>query len=245
VTDDDEAALVRGQELPQPPDRVGIEVVGRLVEQEDVRPAEQDARKLDASALPAGERADRLRENALRQAHTGSDRGGLRLHGVAAQCLELCLGAGVPGNQAVTLIGIRRAHPHAGFLHTADDSMQPACRQDPVPGDLVRVAGSGILRQVADRARDVHLAAGRHRLLGHDAREGRLAGAVSTDEADPVASGDPQIGTLEEQRRTGPDLKTGCGNHGCLSLDRPRRLLRHASVSGPGVAHSEAVGVRR
>ena len=68
MADDDEAALVRRQELAQPPHGVGVEVVGGLVEQEDVGPAEQDARELDAPALAAGQGAERLVEDPLHAA---------------------------------------------------------------------------------------------------------------------------------------------------------------------------------
>ena len=48
-----------------------VEVVGRLVEQEDVEPAEQDRRKGSASRFPAGERAQRMLELCF-QAELGS-----------------------------------------------------------------------------------------------------------------------------------------------------------------------------
>jgi hypothetical protein len=58
---------VVGEETPQPGDRVGVEVVGGLVQQQDPaavlpRVAEQDPSQLDAAALTAGEGADGLRQ---------------------------------------------------------------------------------------------------------------------------------------------------------------------------------------
>ena len=57
VGDHHQAALVVAQELAQPADRVGVEVVGRLVEQQRLGPGEQDAGELDPTSLAARERA--------------------------------------------------------------------------------------------------------------------------------------------------------------------------------------------
>ncbi|CAB4880127.1 unannotated protein [freshwater metagenome] len=53
MADDDESALVGGQELAKPANRVGVEVVRRLIEQQDIGPAEQDSGEFDPAALPA------------------------------------------------------------------------------------------------------------------------------------------------------------------------------------------------
>jgi hypothetical protein len=51
---------VGAQELAQPDDRVGVEVVGRLVEEQGRRTGEQDPGQLDPAPLPAGEGAQLL-----------------------------------------------------------------------------------------------------------------------------------------------------------------------------------------
>ena len=59
MADHDQAARVLSQEVPQPGDRVGVEVVGRFVEQQGGRLAgvgEQDAGELDAPPLATGQR---------------------------------------------------------------------------------------------------------------------------------------------------------------------------------------------
>ena len=53
VRDDDQRAFVPDQELAQPVNRVEVEVVGRLVEQQRLRMAEQGLRQQDADLLPA------------------------------------------------------------------------------------------------------------------------------------------------------------------------------------------------
>ena len=58
VGDRDDGAAVLVEEPLQPLDRLGIEVVRRLVEQEQVGVLEQQPRERDAPLLAAGDRAD-------------------------------------------------------------------------------------------------------------------------------------------------------------------------------------------
>ena len=57
VADHHQTAAVRLQEPAQPDDGVGVEVVGRLVEQQRLGAGEQDPGQLDPAALTARERA--------------------------------------------------------------------------------------------------------------------------------------------------------------------------------------------
>ena len=59
VADDDERAAVLGKESEQPVAGVVVEVVRRLVEQEQLAAGEQDASELDAAALAARQDTDR------------------------------------------------------------------------------------------------------------------------------------------------------------------------------------------
>ncbi len=56
--DEDDAALVFAQRVLQPLDGFGVEMVGGLVEQEDVGGVEQELAQRDAAALAARERGD-------------------------------------------------------------------------------------------------------------------------------------------------------------------------------------------
>ncbi len=58
VGDGDDRARVLGEEALQPLDRLGVEVVGRLVEQQQVGVLEQQPAQRHASLLAAGERGD-------------------------------------------------------------------------------------------------------------------------------------------------------------------------------------------
>ena len=74
VADDHEAALVAAQEVAQPPDRVGVEVVRRLVEQQRRRAGEEDAGQLDPAPLAAREGVQRLVEDPVVEAEVGAIR---------------------------------------------------------------------------------------------------------------------------------------------------------------------------
>ncbi|MPM72936.1 hypothetical protein SDC9_119912 [bioreactor metagenome] len=65
VADHHHTAVVGLDEVAQPDDRVGIQVVGRLVEQQRVGGAEQNARQFDAAALTTGQLVQRLAEHPL------------------------------------------------------------------------------------------------------------------------------------------------------------------------------------
>jgi hypothetical protein len=81
---------VAAQEVPQPAHRIGVEVVGRLVEQQRggragaaVGCGEQDARQLDSAALTTGQGAQLLGEYAVGQSEARADAACLALGTVA------------------------------------------------------------------------------------------------------------------------------------------------------------------
>lgn len=152
VGDHDEAAAVGLQVVPQPDDRVGVEVVRRLVEQQGVRVGEQDPGQLDTAALTAGERVQGLAEHAVGQIERGGDGGGLGLGGVPALGEELGLLALVLPEGL--LPGGALAVGDALFVvaHLLDQYVETARGEDAVAGEDVEVAGAGVLREVADLA---------------------------------------------------------------------------------------------
>ena len=154
MADHDQAALVRAQEVAQPHDRVGVEVVRRLVEQQRLRVAEQDPGQLDPPALAAGQRAERLGEDALGQPQARADLGRLGLGRVAAGARRTApAGAAyrriarsaVSGSALAIWPSVSRS-PRTHLVQTAGG-------QDAVAGQLLEVAGARVLRQVADAAR--------------------------------------------------------------------------------------------
>ncbi len=191
VADHDEAALVRREVAAQPGDRVGVEVVGRLVEQQDAAAvlagvAEQDPGQLDAAALAAGQGADGLAEDPVGQARGWRRSGPPRPRRRTRRARRTGPPARRTGGPAARRRGRRRAAPRATVI-SAMQRVQAARGQHPVAGGDVEVAGARVLRQVADGAGPVDLAGVRLALAGEDLQRGGLAGAVAADQADPVA----------------------------------------------------------
>ena len=186
VRDDHEPALVVAQELAQPTDRVGIEVVGGLVEQQCLGPAEQDARQLDASSLTTRQGPEGLLEDTFREADTCRDGRRLRLGGVAAPCSELLLQLGVPAHRLITGVVVGAGHPALGLPDEPDDLVETPGTKDPVPCQHAKIAGTWVLRQVAHVAGPGHAAGRGECLAGENPHERGLAGAVTTYEPDAV-----------------------------------------------------------
>jgi hypothetical protein len=110
VADDQQGTAVAPEELQHPLLGVGVEVVGRLVEQEDVAAGEQDAHQLDPAPLAAGQRAERQVEAVVGQADAGGEAADLALGRVAAVEAELLLRLAVAGDVAVGRVGVH-GHP--------------------------------------------------------------------------------------------------------------------------------------
>ena len=69
MRNDQHRVAVGGEKAFQPDDRLGVEVVGRLVEHQDVRLGREQARKRQPRALTAAELGDGKRHHTLVKAH--------------------------------------------------------------------------------------------------------------------------------------------------------------------------------
>ena len=115
VADDHQAALVVREEVAEPDDRVGVEVVGRLVEQQRLGAAEQDPGQLDAAALTAREGAERLVEDPFRAARRSRRWPPPRTRRRTRPRRELLLQAGVAAHRLVARLGVGAGHPALGL----------------------------------------------------------------------------------------------------------------------------------
>jgi hypothetical protein len=134
VADDDEPALVVLQELAQPHDAVGVEVVGRLVEDHRLRIGEEDPRELDAATLAAGQRLQRLVEMRSGREVVGD---GCRLDSaVAAERLEALHEVAVAAHRlrGHLLVGI--PHLHRRVLHLQGQGAESARIEDAVRASI-------------------------------------------------------------------------------------------------------------
>src|SRR3546814_6609333 len=88
VADDDKLARIASQEAFQPHRRLQVEVVGRLVEQQQVGVREEQRRKRDAHLPPAREAVERLCLHRLVEAEADQDARGARRCGVGVDRSE-------------------------------------------------------------------------------------------------------------------------------------------------------------
>jgi hypothetical protein len=221
VADDDEPAGIGAQVVAQPADGIGVEVVGRLVEQQRLRVGEQDPGELHAPPLPAGQRAQRLVEHPRRQAEVGADALRVRLRAVATEGGELLFEPAVAAEERSVLRPLTQLD--LCFLHRVQQLVDATRGQHPIPGDRVEVTGARVLRQVPDGRGALDRAGGRDALAGQDLAQCGLTGPVTPDEADPVTRGDPERDGLEQQPRAGAQLQTGDGQHDEKRLPGCRR----------------------
>jgi hypothetical protein len=213
VRDDDEPTLVTLEVVAQPSDRVGVEVVGGLVEKQRLGSREQDPGQLDAAPLTAGEGSQRLPEDALVEAEGAGDGCRFGLGCVASGGHELAFEAAVPSHGLVLLLAGGGGHREFGLAQLAHDLVEASRRQDAVAGGDREVDSPGVLGQVA------------HLTTGRDASRGRLclprqrlgqrglAGTVAAHEPDPVSRRHAEGRVVEQQARAGAQLDGGSGDH--------------------------------
>ena len=184
---------------------LGVEVVGGLVEHEQVAARQQDPGQLQPSALAAGERADLPEQGLLVEAEPGCDPLRRRLQLVAAaqpepllQVAEVADGVHVGGVHLVVQAG-----------HVVPDSGQVAGRQQVVVGQQVGdvVARRRLLRQPGELFGQPHHARGGAELTGQRAQQGRLAGPVGTDQRHLLARRDLERGVVEQDAGARDDPK--------------------------------------
>ena len=214
VGDHHDAALEADQQLLEPGDRVEVEVVGRLVEEQHVGHGDERARQRDALLGPARELGDRSRavEVEMRQRRLdpllpvpGIERLDPRLQGVEV------------GAFGMRLVGI------------ADDARFGDALADGVE-DRAGVVELGLLRHVADAQALGLLQQAVVELLepGDHLQQRRLAGAVAADQADPLARLERQRGAVEQGDVAVGEVRVGEGEdgHGIAEASRRRSRLR-------------------
>ena len=146
MADHDQPALVVAQELAQPDDRVGVEVVGGLVEQQRLGAGEQDPGQLDAAALATGQRLAAAGRGSGPRCRGCGRSGRLGLGGVPTAGVQLGVGPLVAAHRPVRAPPGRRCPSRARPPQPAYDVVEAARGQDPVAGEHLGVAGARVLR---------------------------------------------------------------------------------------------------
>ena len=152
MADHHQAAAVALEVIAQPGHRVGVQVVGGLVEQHGLGAGEQDPGQLDPAPLTTGQGVQRLVQHPVGQAEAGGDRGRLRLGRVPAEHREPFFQAGVGADGVGRRGGVRSGHRRLGRPELGAQLVEPARGQHAVDGQHVQVPGTRVLRQVPDSA---------------------------------------------------------------------------------------------
>ena len=175
--DDEDRARIGAQMALQPVDRLGVEMVGRLVEQQEVGLLEQEAAERDAAALAAGELGHiGIVRRAAERVHRLLD---LALEIPQALGLDLVLKA---RHFVRGLVGI----VHGELVVAVEDRLLLFHAEHGVALHVEGGVEVGLLRKVADlRALGDEAFTGEFGVQpSHDAHERRLARAVDAEHAD-------------------------------------------------------------
>ena len=183
VGDRDDRAAVLVEEALEPLDRLGVEVVGRLVEQEQVGVLEQEPRERDASLLAAGDRGDvRIVGRAAERLHGDVD---VALDVPRVGRVDPVLERGLFGTDRLVVgVGVRPFGHHGVVLVEQRLDLGDAVHH--VALDVLRWVELRLLAQVADgeTRRQPCLADEPVIQPGHDAQQARLPCPVRPDDAD-------------------------------------------------------------
>ena len=203
VGDDHDAAGEGLDPVAQPHDRVVVEVVGRLVEEEHIRVGEEHAGEFDAAALTARERIEPLVEDAVLKAEGVRDLRSLGVGGPSTGVGELLVELDVAFHGPLLASALGRGHLVLGLANARDDRVDAAHGDDAVASLHLRVTNVGVLREVADGAVGADGAGvlGRSPAVGFSGEETHrrgLAGTVASDEADAHAFVDPEGYMVDE-----------------------------------------------
>ena len=190
VGDGDDRALVLGEVALEPVDGLGVEMVRRLVEQQQVGGAQQQPAERDAAALAAGERRHvGVGGRQAQRVHRVLDR---RVEVPSVGGVDLVLQAGELVGGLVGVVGGELVEALEQRLRLGDGLLDVAL-------DVLGLVELRLLLEQADRrvGREHRVAAEVGLDAGHDLQDRRLAGAVVAEDADLRARQEGERDVLE------------------------------------------------
>ena len=197
--DDEDRARIGAQMAFEPVDGFRVEMVGRLVEQQQVGLLKQQAAERDPAALAAGERGHvRIVRRAAERVHRLLD---LAVEIPQALGLDFVL---QPGHLVGGVVGI----VHRQFVVAVEDRLLVLDPEHRVAADVERRIELRLLRQIADLGAlgDEALADELGVEAGHDAQKRRFARAVDAENADLGVGVERQVDVLEHLLAARPGL---------------------------------------
>ena len=221
--DDDRVREVR-EEVLEPVDRGNVEVVCRLVEQEDVGRAEECLCEQDAHLFRWGEFVHLEMMLVVRDAETVQQLCRLRLCVPAVELGELCLE--LRGAHPVLVGEIGLLVKRILFVH---DLHETCVSHDDRTQYLDLIVGIVILLQDGETlpGRDLHDAARRLDVAREQLEEGRFPRAVRADDAVAIPGSKLQIDVLVEDTLAELQAEIVDGNHLSVLLFYLRRMARN------------------
>jgi len=184
VGDRHDRSLVLVQKPLEPGHRLGVEVVGGLVQQEEIGPAEQQAAEGDPAPLAARERVHAGIAGREPEGVHGDLEGAVQLPG--SDGLDAVLDLALLGQEAVHLVGARRSQLFADLVEAPEQRRGLAHTLGHVSEDVAGRIEGRFLGEMTDREAggEPGLPGVPIVLAGHDPQQGGLAGAVGADDAD-------------------------------------------------------------
>ncbi len=204
VRNDQQRARVAAQPLFQPQHGIEVEMVGGLVEQQQLGRAHQGARQVQPSTPAAGEFLHRALVGFRRKAQPVHQPAGPGAGVIAMQLLDAVMGAR-HRLDVTALPGIRLVAQRAGqFLVAAHHIVDGRVRQR---GGFLRHRGQ------AQPAGHVQLAGIAFQLPLQRGEQAGLAAAIAADHAQPPAALDDQVDVREQQPAAAAQGEVAKGDH--------------------------------
>ena len=214
VRDEDDRSVDR-LELPlEPLEVLDVEVVRRLVEQEQVGAARERAGERRAGQLPAGERAERPVEIVVGEAEPAHGRRCPVAPGPATRVLELRLRLRVPAQRRRVVRALRHRLLEATELGLDVEEVARAGERVLAQRDVELERWALVVERDARSLRERELPALERGLAGDRAQERRLAGAVRAGQREPIAAADGERHVVEERVSGELLAQLGCDEDG-------------------------------
>ena len=230
--DGDDGAGVLLEVLLQPEHALGVEVVGGLVEQQEVGLLQEQLAQRDAALLTTGEHGDiGVRRRAAQRIHRLLELG---VEVPRVEVVDLLLQRAHLGEELV-VVGVGVGELGGDLVEAVDLRLGGRDALHHVVPDVLGLVEAGLLREHAHgvAGRQERVAVGRLVDPGHDLEQGGLACAVGADNAD--------LGAREERERhvVEDDLVAVS----LTSLTQGVDELRHEARAYEATAQSAASGV--
>ena len=199
MRDEDDRGIDRLELAFEPLEVLDVEVVRRLVEQEQVGAAGEGACERRPRQLPARERAERPVEVVIGEAEAANGRGCPVAPGPAARMFELRLRLRVPPQRRRVVRALRHRLLEAPELGFDVEDVARAGERVFAQGDVELERWPLVVERDARSLPKRELPALERGLAGDRAQERRLAGAVRSCQREPVSAADGERHALEER----------------------------------------------